>query len=38
VPYLELMYGKHGIAEIVRVKRELDPQWLLNVGNMVQVE
>jgi len=38
VPYLELMYGMKGLEEIARVKRELDPNWLLNVGNMVPGE
>jgi D-lactate dehydrogenase (cytochrome) len=38
IPYLELMYGKHGLAEIARVKRELDPEMRLNVGNMVAGE
>ncbi|MDO9537753.1 MAG: FAD-binding oxidoreductase [Thermoplasmata archaeon] len=34
IPYLELMYGESGIREIARVKRELDPELRLNVGNM----
>ena len=35
IPYLQLMYGEAGVREIARVKRELDPYWLLNTGNMV---
>jgi len=34
MPYLELMYGVHGIAEIAQVKRVLDPKMILNIGNM----
>lgn len=35
VPYLELMYGPEGLAEIAATKRALDPSWILNRGNMV---
>ncbi|MGD9496094.1 MAG: FAD-binding oxidoreductase [Armatimonadota bacterium] len=35
VPYLELMYGPEGLAEIAAAKRALDPAWILNPGNMV---
>ncbi len=35
VPYLELMYGREGLEEIARVKRVLDPEGLLNPGNML---
>lgn len=35
VPYLHLMYGEHGLAEIERVKKVFDPNHILNVGNMI---
>ena len=35
IPYLELMYGREGVMEIARTKQALDPNLLLNVGNMV---
>ncbi|MFW9918819.1 MAG: FAD-binding oxidoreductase [Candidatus Thorarchaeota archaeon] len=35
--FLEAMYGEKGIEEMQAVKRALDPQWLLNRGNMVPV-
>ncbi len=35
IPYLELMYGKQGVMEIARTKQALDPNLVLNVGNMV---
>lgn len=35
VPYLQLMYGEKGLQEIADVKQALDPNWLLNVGNMI---
>ncbi len=35
MPYLELMYGKQGVIEIARTKQALDPNLILNVGNMV---
>jgi D-lactate dehydrogenase (cytochrome) len=38
VPYLELMVGPAGLAQIARAKRALDPGLLLNVGNMVPRE
>jgi D-lactate dehydrogenase (cytochrome) len=38
VPYLELMVGKEGLLEIARAKRALDPNLILNVGNMVPRE
>lgn len=38
VPYLELMYGPEGLAEIAATKRALDPAWILNRGNMVPDE
>ena len=38
IPYLELMYGKQGVMEIARAKQALDPNLILNVGNMVPKE
>ncbi len=38
IPYIQVMYGEAGVREIARVKRELDPQWLLNAGNIVGYE
>ena len=35
--FLKIMYGERGISEIQAVKRALDPKWLLNRGNMVEV-
>jgi D-lactate dehydrogenase (cytochrome) len=32
---LEIMLGPHGIEEIRKVKRALDPKWILNRGNMI---
>ena len=34
-PYLELMYGEKGLREIAEMKKALDPNLLLNVGNIV---
>ncbi len=33
--YLPLMYGEHGIREMVRVKKALDPYLVLNIGNLI---
>jgi D-lactate dehydrogenase (cytochrome) len=38
LPYLEIMYGKEGLLEIARIKHVLDPNLILNVGNMVPRE
>ncbi len=38
VPYLLLQYGEPGLRAIARVKRALDPNLVLNVGNMVPEE
>ena len=38
VPYLELMYGREGLREIARVKRALDPNLILNIGNVIPRE
>ena len=35
--FLKAMYGEKGIEEMQAVKRALDPQWLLNRGNMIPV-
>jgi len=32
--YLEMMYGKEGILEMVRVKKELDPYTILGLDNI----
>lgn len=34
--YLMKMFGKHAMREMARVKYELDPQWLLNPGNLFE--
>jgi len=36
--YLELMYGEAGLEEIARIKKALDPNLRLNLGNMVPIE
>ena len=36
--YLVEMYHEHGIQEMVRVKKFLDPDLLLNTGNLIPVE
>jgi D-lactate dehydrogenase (cytochrome) len=38
VPYLELMLGRESLLEIARTKLALDPQGLLNRGNLVPPE
>lgn len=38
VPYLELMLGREGLRDIARLKRAVDPNLVLNVGNMVPRE
>ncbi|HDD67726.1 MAG TPA: hypothetical protein ENG31_03805 [Candidatus Thorarchaeota archaeon] len=35
--FLKIMYGESGIQEMQAVKRALDPKWLLNRGNMIDV-
>lgn len=35
VPYLQVMYGAEGLEQIAATKRALDPEWILNPGNMV---
>ncbi len=38
VPYLQVMYGKAGLAAIAAVKNRLDPRGLMNAGNMIPAE
>jgi D-lactate dehydrogenase (cytochrome) len=35
MPYLEIMLGHEGLLQIARAKKALDPNLILNVGNMV---
>ncbi|TFG15464.1 FAD-binding oxidoreductase [Candidatus Thorarchaeota archaeon] len=35
--FLKVMYGDKGIKEMQAVKQAIDPQWLLNRGNMIEV-
>jgi D-lactate dehydrogenase (cytochrome) len=34
-PFLRIMYGDEGLEEMAAVKRALDPNWLLNPGNVI---
>ncbi len=34
-PFLKVMYGESGLQEMAAVKRVLDPDWILNPGNMI---
>ncbi|MEA2089741.1 MAG: FAD-binding oxidoreductase [Thermoproteota archaeon] len=34
-PYLQLMYGVEGLKSIAKIKHALDPNHILNVGNIV---
>ncbi|MFH1428495.1 MAG: FAD-binding oxidoreductase [Candidatus Margulisiibacteriota bacterium] len=36
-PYLEIMYGKEGVTQMRAVKNVLDPQGILNPGNVYSV-
>ncbi len=38
IPYLEMMVGKEGLKQMARVKRALDPEGILNPGNIIPVE
>ncbi|MBD3292369.1 MAG: FAD-binding protein [Armatimonadia bacterium] len=38
VPYLEVMYGPEGLEEIARTKLAVDPEAILNRGNMVPAQ
>jgi FAD/FMN-containing dehydrogenase len=33
-PYLEILYGKEGMAEMAQVKTALDPKGILGRGNI----
>ncbi|MFX1475003.1 MAG: FAD-binding oxidoreductase [Promethearchaeota archaeon] len=33
--FLQVMYGEEGLAQMARVKSALDPQWIINPGNMI---
>jgi FAD/FMN-containing dehydrogenase len=33
--YLEIMYGRQGLESIAAIKDRLDPNWILNPGNVV---
>jgi FAD/FMN-containing dehydrogenase len=37
-PYLELMYGRQGLESIATIKTAIDPNWILNRGNVVTAE
>lgn len=37
-PYLEVMYGKDGLLSIARIKDSLDPNHILNIGNIVPID
>ncbi|MEM0161266.1 MAG: FAD-binding oxidoreductase [Thermoplasmata archaeon] len=34
-PLIELMYGKEGLMDIARIKHVLDPNHILNIGNII---
>ncbi len=34
--YIELLYGKQGVEEIKKTKKELDPNWIFCPGNVVE--
>ena len=36
-PLLELMYGKKGLMEIAKLKNALDPNSILNIGNIYEL-
>ncbi len=38
IPYLEIMVGKAGLLQMARVKKALDPDGILNRGNIVPAE
>jgi D-lactate dehydrogenase (cytochrome) len=33
--FLQVMYGEEGLAQMASVKSALDPQWIINPGNMI---
>jgi D-lactate dehydrogenase (cytochrome) len=36
--YLEVMYGRHGIIEMAKIKKALDPNWILGLDNIFPKE
>ncbi len=34
-PFLQVMYGEAGLAQMAQVKSALDPHWIINPGNMI---
>ncbi len=34
-PFLKIMYGDKGLAQMAAIKAALDPKWIINPGNMV---
>jgi len=32
--YLEMMYGRQGVIEMARIKKAVDPAWILSLGNI----
>ena len=38
IPYLEMMVGKEGLRQMARVKLALDPNGILNPGNIIPME
>jgi len=37
-PYLEVMYGRDGLMSMAKIKHTLDPNHILNIGNIVPAE
>jgi D-lactate dehydrogenase (cytochrome) len=35
--YLKHMYGEQGIEEMKKVKKALDPNWILSRGNLFEI-
>lgn len=33
--FLQIMYGNSGLKEMAEVKQALDPEWIINPGNMI---
>lgn len=36
--YLEMMFGEEGVNEMRRIKKVFDPDLILNIGNMFEIE
>ena len=36
--YLEVMYGRQGVVEMARIKKALDPNWILGLDNIFPKE